>query len=129
MSDEEVDFLLPESTLGTEEAAKSLFHDNLKLLLITEGKNGSRYYTPVRQINEKLKDKKKWKKTTFPPFFSTQFFSGKVEGFKVEPVDTTGAGDAFLSGFLSKLLENKEILKVPLDLGSFPAFPSLGGFF
>ncbi|KAL5727780.1 fructokinase [Ranunculus cassubicifolius] len=52
-----------------------LFHPNLKLLLVTLGSDGCRYYTKK--------------------------FKGKVRGVKVKSVDTTGAGDAFVSGILT----------------------------
>ncbi|KAK7256667.1 hypothetical protein RIF29_30122 [Crotalaria pallida] len=64
---------------------KNLYHCNLKLLLVTEGAHGCRYYT---------KD-----------------FKGKVSGFEVEVVDTTGAGDSFTSGFLSIMATHKQIYK------------------
>lgn len=60
-----------------------LFHSNLKLLLVTEGGDGCRYYT------------KKCK--------------GRVAGVKVKPVDTTGAGDAFVSGILSTFASNPNL--------------------
>ncbi|XP_027338339.1 probable fructokinase-7 [Abrus precatorius] len=64
---------------------KKLFHNNLKLLLVTEGARGCRYYT---------KD-----------------FKGWVAGFVVEAIDTTGAGDSFLGGFLSIVAAHKYIYK------------------
>jgi fructokinase len=48
----------------SDEVARSLFRGNMKLLLVTEGSGGSRYYT---------KD-----------------FQGRVAGLKVDAVDTTG---------------------------------------
>ncbi|KAK8507809.1 hypothetical protein V6N12_074374 [Hibiscus sabdariffa] len=63
----------------------SLFHPNLKLLLVTEGPNGCRYYT--------------------------QEFSGRVKGLMVEAVDTTGAGDAFVAGTLSQLASDLSLLQ------------------
>ena len=54
-----------------------LFHPNLKLLIVTEGSAGRRYYTKA--------------------------FKGRVPGIKVKAVDTTGAGDAFVGGLLSSL--------------------------
>lgn len=62
-----------------------LFHHNLKLLLVTEGIKGCRYYT---------KD-----------------FKGWVYGFEVEAIDTTGAGDSFVGGFLSILSAHTHIYK------------------
>ncbi|CAL5389085.1 unnamed protein product [Camellia sinensis] len=56
---------------------RKLFHPNLTLLLVTEGPDGCRYYTKE--------------------------FSGRVKGLKVDAVDTTGAGDAFVAGILSEL--------------------------
>lgn len=82
ISDEELEFLTGENSDAT---AKSLMFDGLKLLLVTEGPHGARYYTPD--------------------------FSGQVPGVKVDAVDTTGAGDAFVAGLLSKLADNQSILQ------------------
>lgn len=82
ISDEELVFLTGEDT---DASAKSLMFDGLKLLIVTEGPNGARYYTPG--------------------------FAGKVGGFEVEAIDTTGAGDAFVAGLLSKLANNQSILQ------------------
>ncbi|MFT7587777.1 MAG: fructokinase, partial [Cellvibrionaceae bacterium] len=82
ISDEELIFLTGEDT---DTSARSLMFDGLKLLLVTEGANGARYYTPD--------------------------FAGKVAGFKVETIDTTGAGDAFVAGLLSKLVNDQTILQ------------------
>ncbi|CAJ1815784.1 unnamed protein product [Sphenostylis stenocarpa] len=64
---------------------KKLHHYSLKLLLVTEGERGCRYYT---------KD-----------------FKGWVAGFEVEAVDTTGAGDSFVGGFLSIVAAHNHIYK------------------
>jgi fructokinase len=85
VSDEEVKFLtnggddkLDEVVLG------ALWHDKLKLLLVTDGPEGCRYYTPT--------------------------FKGHVDSFKVAAIDTTGAGDAFVAGLLQTLAQNKSLL-------------------
>ncbi|KAF5810067.1 putative fructokinase [Helianthus annuus] len=62
-----------------------LFHPNLKLLLVSEGPDGCRYYT--------------------------QKFKGRVPGVKVKAVDTTGAGDAFVGGILSVLASDTNLYK------------------
>jgi fructokinase len=41
-----------------------------------------------------------------------QDFKGRVAGVKAKPVDTTGAGDAFVSGFLYNLASDPSILEV-----------------
>ena len=41
-----------------------------------------------------------------------QEFSGRVEGVKVDAVDTTGAGDAFVAGTLSQLAVDLSLLQV-----------------
>ncbi|PJF41066.1 MAG: fructokinase [Chloroflexi bacterium] len=60
-----------------------LWRDNIKLLVVTHGAGGATVYTPDGQ-------------------------SMTVHGFKVEPVDTTGAGDGFVAGFLSGILTHLE---------------------
>ncbi|CAI5483818.1 unnamed protein product [Closterium sp. Yama58-4] len=91
VSDEEVAFLTNGGDPYSDDVARSLFnlsHKNsssgngdgkgkLKLLLVTEGEKGCRYYT--------------------------EQYQGRVDGFSVSAIDTTGAGDAFVAGFLRKL--------------------------
>lgn len=77
ISEEELAFLA-----GTEDpkaAIHKLWHPELRLLVVTLGKAGCRYFTPE--------------------------FSGYVPGFVVKAVDTTGAGDGFVAGLLKGLLE------------------------
>lgn len=45
-------------------------------------------------------------------FIVSQDFKGWVYGFEVEAIDTTGAGDSFVGGFLSILSAHKHIYKV-----------------
>ncbi|XP_062107538.1 probable fructokinase-6, chloroplastic [Humulus lupulus] len=116
VSDEEVSFLTQGEDPCDDTIVRKLFHPNHKLLLVTEGPGGCRYYT---------KD-----------------FSGRVDGLKVEPVDTTGAGDAFVAGTLSQLavdlslLQNEDKLRDALKFsnvcgaltvtgrGAIPALPT-----
>jgi len=79
------------------EGARRLWHNSLRLLVVTQGPRGSSYFTPSA--------------------------SGHVAGFKAKPVDTTGAGDGFVAGLLSGLLEcdlawNEDDLRRALRLGN-----------
>ncbi|GMY23871.1 probable fructokinase-6, chloroplastic isoform X1 [Fagus crenata] len=85
ISEEEVSFLTKGEDPYDDAVVRKLFHPNLRLLLVTEGPDGCRYYT---------KD-----------------FSGRVKGLKVDAVDTTGAGDAFVAGILSQLALNVSLLQ------------------
>ncbi|XP_059629398.1 probable fructokinase-7 [Cornus florida] len=78
ISEEEISFLTGgDDPYDDNVVLKKLFHPNLKLLLVTEGSEGCRYYTKQ--------------------------FKGRVPGVKVRAVDTTGAGDAFVGGILKSL--------------------------
>ncbi|CAM6105145.1 unnamed protein product [Calypogeia fissa] len=85
VSEEEITFLTEGGDPYSDEAALRLWHPNLKLLLVTEGADGCRYYC--------------------------KNFFGRVEGLKVTPVDTTGAGDAFVAGLLSQLVRDMSLLE------------------
>jgi len=41
-----------------------------------------------------------------------QEFKGRVAGVKVKPVDTTGAGDAFVSGIIYSLASDQSLFQV-----------------
>eukprot|EP01018_Ginkgo_biloba_P029034 Gb_18395 [translate_table: standard] len=84
VSDNEVGFLTGEDP-EKDEVAMSLWHPRLKLLLVTHGHNGCRYYT--------------------------KSFAGRVDGIAVKTVDTTGAGDAFVGGILSQIINDMSVLK------------------
>ncbi|KAI3938914.1 hypothetical protein MKX01_007564 [Papaver californicum] len=73
VSDDEVEFLT-QGDATDEKNVLSLWHDGLKLLMVTDGQKGCRYFT--------------------------KNFKGAVKGFAVNTVDTTGAGDAFVGSFL-----------------------------
>ncbi|CAA0283977.1 putative fructokinase-2 [Arabidopsis thaliana] len=59
--------------------------DIIKLLLVTLGEKGCRYYT---------KD-----------------FHGSVETFHVDAVDTTGAGDSFVGALLNQIVDDQSVLE------------------
>lgn len=84
VSAEEISFLTNGEDPYDDAVVHKLFHPNLKLLLVTEGPDGCRYYSKE--------------------------FSGRVSGLKVEAVDTTGAGDAFVAGILSQLASDISLL-------------------
>ncbi len=72
VSEEELQFL---TGSGDVEAARDLWHDDLALLLVTLGSEGVAWFTAGG--------------------------SGRVASMPVTPVDTTGAGDAFVAGLLA----------------------------
>ncbi|KAK4280501.1 hypothetical protein QN277_012122 [Acacia crassicarpa] len=82
VSDDEVNFLT-QGDPENEEVVLSLWHDKLKLLIVTDGEKGCRYFSKK--------------------------FKGKVPGFKVNTVDTTGAGDSFVGSFLLSVANNPSI--------------------
>lgn len=116
ISEEEISFLTKGEDPYDDAVVRKLYHPNLKLLLVTEGPDGCRYYT---------KD-----------------FSGRVKGFKVDAVDTTGAGDAFVAGILSQIAADQSLLQredklrdalefanacgalTVMERGAIPALPS-----
>lgn len=80
ISDDELEFLTGSREL---EAARTLLHDDLRLLLVTLGAGGVAWFAGDR--------------------------SGVTPGFEVEVTDTTGAGDAFVAGLLAALHEDPEL--------------------
>ncbi len=75
VSREELAFLSGQE--GFEAGVQALWHERLKLLVVTEGRDGCRYATATAR--------------------------GQVPGYRVAPVDTTGAGDGFVAGLLAGL--------------------------
>lgn len=101
VSDEEIAFLTEGADPKTDEAARALFHDGLKLLLVTEGSEGCRYYTKDLQ--------------------------GRVPGKVVKTVDATGAGDAFVAGILYQLARDAELYEDEAKLREALYFANLCG--
>ena len=84
VSEDELQFLTGSDDV--DNAVSTLWHENLKLLVVTLGKQGSQYFTPA--------------------------FSGFVSGFQVKAIDTTGAGDGFVAGLISGLLNSPQAWQV-----------------
>ncbi|XP_020208779.1 probable fructokinase-5 [Cajanus cajan] len=82
VSDDEVQFLTQEDP-EKEDVVMSLWHDKLKMLLVTDGEKGCRYLT--------------------------KNFKGRVTGFSVKAVDTTGAGDSFVGALLTAVARDSSI--------------------
>lgn len=97
-----------------EDVVLSLWHEGLKLLVVTDGEKGCRYFTKV---------------FTFVYIYilyiclygfvnvnngknGNQECKGRVEGFKVKTIDTTGAGDAFVGSLLVSLAKDKSLYQV-----------------
>ncbi|KAH6770326.1 pfkB-like carbohydrate kinase family protein [Perilla frutescens var. hirtella] len=89
VSDNELEFLTGSSKID-DESAMSLWHPNLKLLLVTLGEKGCRYYA--------------------------KNFKGSVDGFPVKAVDTTGAGDSFVGSLLVKIVDDLSIIQDEVKL-------------
>ena len=80
VSDEELEFLSDTSDLSDGSARLMAAYPNIKLLAVTLGAEGCRYRT-------------------------ASGFEGRVLGYRVDAVDTTGAGDGFVAGMLARLLD------------------------
>ncbi|KAJ8615842.1 hypothetical protein MRB53_035214 [Persea americana] len=100
VSDNELEFLTGCDTLD-DEVALSLWHPGMKLLLVTLGEKGCKYYT---------KD-----------------FKGAVDPFIVKAVDTTGAGDAFVGALLSKIVDDQSVIEDEIRLRELLKFANACG--
>ncbi len=77
---EELHFLSGDMDLAR--SVRQLWHPALKLLVVTLGKDGCHYFIENADKH--------------------------IPGFKVDSIDTTGAGDGFVAGLLKKLLEHPD---------------------
>ncbi|KAL3583191.1 hypothetical protein D5086_014252 [Populus alba] len=84
VSDVELEFLTGSNKID-DETALTLWRPNFKLLLVTLGENGCKYYTKA--------------------------FHGTVEAFQVKTIDTTGAGDSFIGALLCKIVDDQSVLE------------------
>ncbi|KAL6503852.1 hypothetical protein OROGR_025775 [Orobanche gracilis] len=86
ISEDEISFLTEgDDPYDDNVVLEKLFHPNLRLLLVSEGKDGCRYYTKE--------------------------FKGRISAVEVKSVDTTGAGDAFTGAILYCLASDVNLLK------------------
>lgn len=93
VSDDEVGFLTKGGDPNKDDVVMTLWHDKLKLLVVTYGDKGSGYFSSK--------------------------FKGRVPGFAVKTVDTTGAGDSFVGSFLANLAKDPNILAV-INSSTYP---------
>lgn len=87
ISDDELYFIT--GINNKDEAIKSLFKENVKVVLYTKGPDGSEFITRDRVI--------------------------KVDSIKVDTVDTTGAGDSFIGTVLCELSMSDEVFTLMSD--------------
>ncbi|NDJ52293.1 MAG: fructokinase [Chloroflexi bacterium] len=85
VSREELSFLSAEDDLAA--GINALWHDGLRILLVTDGPNGAWAVTGSGRLH--------------------------VPGFAVKAIDTTGAGDGFTAGFLHRLLHEPGLVDEP----------------
>ncbi|KAI4372730.1 hypothetical protein MLD38_010929 [Melastoma candidum] len=100
VSDVELEFLTGSDKID-DETALTLWRPSIKLLLVTLGEKGCRYYT---------KD-----------------FRGAVDSFHVKTVDTTGAGDSFVGALLSKIVDDHSIIEDEVRLREVLRFANACG--
>ena len=99
LSEDELEFLTGNKDL--EASIDEIRHPGLRLLVVTRGKHGCRYWTPGA--------------------------SGEVESFAVEAIDTTGAGDSFVAGLLQGIVRNPGVLDDPDGIHSLCRFANAAG--
>lgn len=114
VSDEEVAFLT-NGDPQDENVVLSLWFDGLKLLIVTDGEKGCRYFTKVSSLPIYLFIRliiNLFVMAMYVCLTSMQDFKGKVSGFAVKTIDTTGAGDAFVGALLVSLAKDSSLFQV-----------------
>lgn len=99
LSEDEVAFLT--GCGDPEQGGRALWHDRLALMAVTLGPAGCLALTPDQAL--------------------------RVPGFAVETVDTTGAGDGFMAGLLTAVLEDPAALSDPQALRRACRFANAAG--
>ncbi|NJO36623.1 MAG: hypothetical protein HC871_02125 [Rhizobiales bacterium] len=99
ISDDELDFMTGGRT--AEHARKHLWHDGLKLLVVSLGGKGCLAITPNGET--------------------------LVPSIKVEVVDTTGAGDGFVAGLLAGIVDDPQVLEETEALARLCRFANVVG--
>lgn len=99
VSEEELEFLTGES--DPVRAGRRLWHERLRLLVVTCGVKGCFYLTPE--------------------------FEGEVTGHPVKAVDATGAGDAFVAGLLQGILTDPRVIDDEASLKNLCRFANATG--
>jgi fructokinase len=99
VNEEELTFLAEDDDI--DRAVRSLWHHGLRLLAVTRGAKGCRYYTPT--------------------------FQGEVPGYAVNTVDTTGAGDGWMAALLASVARHPALLWQHDDLRETLRFANAAG--
>jgi fructokinase len=98
-SEDELEFLTGET--DPVRAGRRLWHERLRLLVVTRGLKGCVYLTPD--------------------------FEGVVAGLSVKAVDATGAGDAFVAGLLQGFLADPRVIDDEASLKNLCRFANAAG--
>ena len=98
LSDDELEFM---TGRRDNDAVRTLWHDGLKLVTLSRGSAGSCWFTATEQRD--------------------------VPTYKVQAVDTTGAGDGFMAGLIAGLLREPDAFADPARLDRICRFANAVG--